>query len=149
MKATTPDGTTDNVVTVTGAAGAVDGGAQVVVSTGTTTFDSVTVVASDDGSFTAKVRGDCATATSVTVTVAEQVSGTKTNSVTKTALCSGETAVDEDAVFNEIAGSDGAVSIDEVLSYVSSNGGLAALVSAGGGKLAGVIKAAKSALGLS
>ncbi len=149
-KATTPTGTTDNTVTVTGAAGAVDGNSQVVVTTGgTTTFDSVTVVASDDGSFTAKVRGDCATATSITVTVTEQVGGTKTTSVTKTALCSGETAADEDAVFNEIAGSDGIVTIDEVLSYVSANGGLAAIVSAGGGKLAGVIKAAKSALGLS
>lgn len=140
---------TDNVVTVTGAAGAVDGGSSVEVTSGTTTYDSVTVVASTDGSFTAKVRGDCATATSVTVNVAEVVSGTKSNSVVKTALCSGETAVDEDSVFNEIAGSDGRVDISEVLSYVSANGGLAALVSAGGGKLSGVIKAAKSALGLS
>lgn len=148
-KATTPEGTTENVITVTGAAGAVDGSSRVVVSTGSTTFDSVTVVASDDGSFTAKVRGDCATATSVTVNVAEEVSGTKTTSVTKTALCSGETEVSEDSIFTEIAGSDGIVAISEVLSYVSANGGLAAIVSAGGGKLAGVIKAAKAALGLS
>ena len=126
---------------------------QVVVSTtgGSATYDSVTVSASDDGSFTAKVRGDCASPnTSVSVSVAEQVSGTKTTSVTKTALCTGGSGGEtEDSVFAEIAGSDGAVSLSEVLSYISGKGGLSAIVTSGGSKLAGVIKAAKSALGLS
>ena len=54
-----------------------------------------------------------------------------------------------DQVFNDIAGSDGKATISEVLSYVSSKGGLAAIVSLGGNTLLGVIKAAKSALGLS
>lgn len=149
--ATTPTGTTDSVITVTGAAGAVDGGAQVVVSTGgSSTYDTVTVSSAADGSFTAKLRGDCSAASSVTVTVAERVSGANTTSVSKTALCTGGgSGPTEDSVFNEIAGADGIVSISEVLSYVSANGGLAAIVSAGGGQLAGVIKAAKAALGLS
>ena len=143
---------TDNVVTVTGAAGTVDGGAQVVVTTGSsTTYDSVTVVASQDGSFTAKLRGDCATATSVTVNVAEQVSGTKTTTATKTAICGGSSGGGQtvDEIFNEIAGADGTVTIAEVLSYVSAQGGLAAVVTAGGNGLQAVIKAAKAALGLS
>lgn len=143
---------TDNKITVTGTAGAVDNGAEVIITTGgTTTYDSVTVVASNDGSLTGNLRGDCAPpATSVSVSVTEQVSGTKTTSVTKTVLCSGQVGgVTEDSVFTEIAGSDGVATVSEVLTYVSSNGGLAAIVSAGGGKLAGVIKAAKSALGLS
>lgn len=143
---------TDNVVTVTGAAGAVDGGAQVVVTTGSsTTYDSVTVFASQDGSFTAKLRGDCATATSVTVNVAEQVSGTKTTAATKTAICGGSSGGGQsvDDIFNEIAGGDGTPTIAEVLSYVSAQGGLAAVVTAGGNELQAVIKAAKAALGLS
>ncbi|MBI2995383.1 MAG: hypothetical protein HYY52_01570 [Candidatus Melainabacteria bacterium] len=144
--------TTDIVVTVTGTAGAVDGGAEVVVTTGgTTTYDSVTVVASEDGSFTAKLRGDCAaSATSVSVSVAESVSGTKTTSVTKTALCAGggggQTA---DDVFNAIAGSDGSVTLSELTTYITAQGGLGAIITSGGSKLQGVIKAAKSALGLS
>ena len=142
---------TDNQVTVTGTAGSVDGGAQVVVTTGSSsTYDSTTVVASDDGSFAAKLRGDCAVATSVNVTVTEQVSGTKTTSATKTAACGGTGGGQTvDQVFADIAGSDGKATIAEVLSYVSSKGGLAAIVSAGGNALQGVIKAAKSALGLS
>ena len=149
--ATTPTGTMDSVITVTGAAGSVDGGAQVLVTTGgSSAYDTVTVASSTDGSFTAKLRGDCATASSVTVTVAEKVSGTSTTSVTKTALCTGgSSGPTADSVFNDIAGSDGKVTISEVLSYVSANGGLSAIVSAGGGQLAGVIKAAKAALGLS
>lgn len=141
---------TDNVVTVAGAAGAVDGGARVTVATGgTTTYDSVTVVASDDGSFTAKVRGDCTTASSVTVTATGAVSGTSSASVTKTALCQGATE-SEDTVFADIDTSDdGSTSIDEVLAYVTAQGGLASIVTAGGSTLAGVIKAVKNALGLS
>lgn len=143
---------TDNVVTVTGTAGAVDNGAEVTISTGaTTTYDSVTVVSSDNGSFTGNVRGDCAApSTSVSVTVVGKVSSTATTSVTKTALCGGGgggPSVDD--VFNEIAGSDGTATISEVLSYVTAQGGLASIVSSGGSKLAGVIKAAKAALGLS
>ena len=142
--------TTDNTITVTGAAGAVDAGAQVVVTTGgTTTYDSVTVAASTDGSFTAKVRGDCATAASVSVSVTEQVSGTKTTSVTKTALCTEGGGETEDSVFTEIAGDDGQATLSEVTSYITAQGGLSAIVTAGGGKLAGLIKAAKAALGLS
>ncbi len=142
---------TDNVVTVTGTAGAVDGGAQVVVTTGaSTTYDTTTVTASEDGSFTAKLRGDCATATSITVNAAEQVSGTKTTAATKTAICGGGgSGQSVDDIFNQIAGADGKVSIAEVLSFVSSNGGLSAVVTAGGNTLQAVIKAAKSALGLS
>ena len=143
---------TDVVVTVVGAAGSVDGSSQVVVSTGgATTYDSVTVSASDDGSFTAKVRGDCASPnTSVSVSVAEQVSGSKTTSVTKTALCTGGSGGDtEDSVFSAIAGSDGVVSLSEVTAYITAQGGLASIVTSGGGKLSGVIKAAKAALGLS
>ncbi len=142
---------TDQVITVTGTAGSVDGGAEVVITTGSTTYDSTTVVSSDDGSFTAKLRGDCASpATSVTVNVTQQVSGSKTTSVTKTVLCAGGTTGEtEDTVFTEIAGSDGKATVAEVLSYVTGKGGLSAIVTAGGSKLAGVIKAAKSALGLS
>ncbi len=143
---------TDNTVTVTGAAGSVDGGAQVVVTTGsgTTTYDSVTVVSSTDGSFTAKLRGDCASpATSVSVTVAESVSGTATTSVSKTALCNGSTGDTADSVFTEIAGADGTATITEVLNYITSKGGLSAVISAGGATLDGVIKAVKSVLGLS
>ncbi|OGI10531.1 MAG: hypothetical protein A3I68_00010 [Candidatus Melainabacteria bacterium RIFCSPLOWO2_02_FULL_35_15] len=142
---------TDNLVTVTGSAGSVDGGAQVVVTTGSSsTYDSTTVVASEDGSFTANLRGDCATATSVTVNVTEKVSGTSSTTATKTAVCGGSGAGQTaDQVFGEIAGSDGKATISEVLSYVSSKGGLASIVSAGGNLLQGVIKAAKSALGLS
>ena len=143
---------TDVVVTVTGAAGSVDGSSQVVVSTGaSTTYDSVTVSASDDGSFAAKVRGDCgAPNTSVSVSVAEQVSGTKTTAVTKTALCTGGSGGDTvDSIFAAIVGSDGVATISEVTAYLTAQGGLSAVVTAGGAKLAGVIKAAKSALGLS
>lgn len=142
---------TDNLVTVTGSAGSVDGGAQVVVTTGSSsTYDSTTVVASEDGSFTANLRGDCATATSVAVNVTEKVSGTSTTTATKTAVCGGSGAGQTaDQVFSEIAGSDGKATISEVLSYVSSKGGLSSVVSAGGSLLQGVIKAAKSALGLS
>lgn len=140
---------TDNVVTVTGAAGAVDGGAQVVISTGSTTYDSVTVFASKDGSFTAKLRGDCASPnTSVSVTVAEKIGTTTTTSVAKTALCNGSTGATEDSVFAEIAGADGTATITEVLAYITSKGGLSSIISAGGATLSGVIKAAKAALGL-
>ncbi len=142
---------TDNTVTVTGSAGAVDGGAQVVVTTGSaSTYDTTTVVASTDGSFTAKLRGDCGSATSITVNVAEQVSGTKTTTATKTALCNGASGggASVDDIVAEIA-AGGSITIAKVLSYVSSNGGLAAVVSAGGNKLQAVIKAAKTALGLS
>ncbi len=143
--------TTDNLVTVTGAAGSVDAGAQVEVKSGSS-FDVVTVFASNDGSFTAKLRGDCASpATSVTVTVTEKVSGSSTTAVTKTALCGGATGGTdtEDSVFASIAGADGVVSITEVLSFITTKGGLSAVISAGGATLSGVIKAAKSALGLS
>ncbi|MBI1858569.1 MAG: hypothetical protein HYR97_05595 [Candidatus Melainabacteria bacterium] len=141
---------TDNVVTVTGAAGAVDGGAEVAVTTGgSTAFDSVTVVASDDGSFTAKVRGDCSSASSITVTATGSVSGTSTASVTKTALCSGSPG-GVDAELAKIDGDgDGSFTVDEVLSYITTEGGLAAVVSAGGDKLTAVIQAVKGALGLS
>ena len=140
---------TDNTVTVTGAAGSVDGGAQVLVTTGgSTAYDSVTVVASTDGSFAAKVRGDCMTGSSIPVSVTASVSGTSTASVSKTALCQGATET-EDTVFGDIAGSDGKATIAEVLAYISGKGGLSAIITAGGPKLAGVIKAAKSALGLS
>ena len=151
VKASTPEGTTDNVITVTGTAGAVDPGAEVVVKAGgTTTFDEVTVFASDDGSFTANVRGDCSgTNTSVSVTATPQISGTTGTGASKTALCSGETAVDADAILTEIRGEDGTASLDEVLAFVTANGGLAAIISEGGGKLDGLILAAKEALGLS
>ena len=140
---------TDNTVTVTGAAGAVDGGSQVVISTGTTTYDSVTVFASKDGSFTAKLRGNCASPnTSVSVTVAEKIGTTTTTSVSKTVLCGGSTGATEDSVFAEIAGADGTATISEVLAYITSKGGLSSIVSAGGATLSGVIKAAKAALGL-
>ncbi len=141
---------TDNTVTVTGTAGAVDGGAQVVVTTGTSsTYDSTTVTASSDGSFTAKLRGDCSGSTSVTVNVTERVSGTSSTTATKTALCNGVSGGQSvDDIVAEIA-AGGSVTIAKVLSYVSSNGGLAAIVTAGGNKLQAVIKAAKTALGLS
>lgn len=140
---------TDNVITVTGTAGSVDAGADVTVTTGgTATFDSVTVVADKNGAFTAKVRGDCAGASSVTVNVTPSISGTTGTAVTKTALCQGATE-SEDTVFADIDADDnGSTSIDEVLTYVEAQGGLAAVVSAGGAKLAGVIKAVKNALGL-
>jgi len=143
--------TTDNTVTVTGAAGSVDGGSQVTVTSGSSsTYDSVTVFASSDGSFTAKLRGDCASpSTSVTVTVTEKLSGTSTTAVTKTALCNGSTGATADSVAAEIAGADGVATITEVLSFITSKGGLSAVISAGGSTLDGVIKAAKSALGLS
>jgi hypothetical protein len=143
--------TTDNTVTVTGAAGSVDGGSQVTVTSGSSsTYDSVTVFASSDGSFTAKLRGDCASPnTSVTVTVTEKLSGTSTTAVTKTALCGGSSGQTAQDVFNEIAGSDGVATITEVLAYITSKGGLSAVISAGGATLDGVILAAKSALGLS
>ena len=143
---------TDNQVTVTGSAGTVDGGAQVVVTTGSSsTYDSTTVTASDDGSFAAKLRGDCTVAgASITVNVTEQVSGTKTTTVTKTAVCGGSgPGKSVDDIVKDIVGADGKATIAKVLSYVSSNGGLAAIVSAGGNVLQAVIKAAKSALGLS
>ena len=140
---------TDNTVTVTGAAGSVYGGAQVLVTTGgSTAYDSVTVVASTDGSFAAKVRGDCMSGSSIPVSVTASVSGTSTASVSKTALCQGATET-EDTVFGDIAGSDGKATIAEVLAYISGKGGLSAVITAGGPKLAGVIKAARSALGLS
>lgn len=149
--ATTPEGTKDNVITVTGTAGAVDGGADITVSagSGSVTYDSVTVKSSDDGSFKAIIRGDCSTATSVTVTVSAAVSGTASAAVTKTSKCTEAAAVDADAIFTEIAGTDGVATIDEVLSYVTAQGGLSSIVSEGGGKLEGLIKAAKAALGLS
>ena len=52
-------------------------------------------------------------------------------------------------MLSEIAGSDGKATVTEVLSYVTAQGGLAAIITSGGSKLAGVIKAAKAALGLS
>ena len=140
---------TDNVVTVTGIAGAVDNGAQVVVSTGSSsTYDSVTVFASGDGSFAAKLRGDCAASTSIAVNVTEQVSGTKTTTVSKTAVCgggAGQKSVDDFVAEISAKGSG----ITGVLAYVSDKGGLSAVVSAGGNLLKAVIQAAKAALGLS
>ena len=141
---------TDNVVTVTGSAGSVDGGSQVAITTGSnTTYDSVTVFGSTDGSFSAKLRGDCAVSMSITVNINEQVSGTKTTVVTKTAICGGGTGdtktVEQFLTDIQAAGSG----ITGVLSYVSQQGGLAALVSKGGNQLKAVIQAAKTALGLS
>ncbi|MBI3591298.1 MAG: hypothetical protein HY094_07995 [Candidatus Melainabacteria bacterium] len=144
---------TENIVTVTGVAGAVDGGAEVVITSGpnaSTVYGSTTVIASTDGSFTAMLRGDCSPPnTSLTLIVTEQLSGNKSTSVTKTALCNGATGETADSVFAAIAGSDGQATVAKVLSYVSAQGGLSAIVTAGGAKLQGVIKAAKAALGLS
>ncbi len=142
---------TDLKITVSGIAGAVDNGAEVLVTTGTTTnpYDSVTVVSSDDGSFIARVRGDCSSSMSVIVSVSEQVSGIITIPITRTFNCQIKSLCDENCILNEIAGTDGKVSSEELLSYIRNQGGLAPIISEGGVKLSGIIKAAKAVLGLS
>ena len=96
---------TDNVITVMGSVGAVAPGAEVVATTGDATiYDSATVVASDDGTFTTKLRGNCASPTkSVTVTITVLVSGTKMASIIKTAVCRGVPHVNEVEIKDAIA----------------------------------------------
>lgn len=147
--ATKPDAaSTDNEVTITGAAGSVDGGADIAVAT-TDGFDSVTVKSSADGSFVAKVKGDCSTATSVSVTITPSICGTAGTAATKTALCSGETEQSVEDVQAQIdADSDGTFTVAEVQTFVTAQGGLSAVISAGGNTLQAVINSLLSALGI-
>lgn len=140
--------TTDNKITVTGAAGSVDAGADVTVAT-SDSFDSVTVKSSTDGSFTAVIRGDCSTGkTSATVNVTPKICGTSGTAATKTVLCSADTGGSAEEVKSTIAGADGVASVQEVLDFITAQGGLDSVIAAGGNTLNGVILAIKEALGL-
>ena len=139
---------TDKLVIVNGPASSVDGGAEIVVSSGDSTpYDSVTVVSSQDGSFTAKLRGVCTNPDSITVNIFEQISGIKTVPITKTITCSIADPCPD--VYNCAFNINIPPSIEEILDYITAQGGLAKIVAAGGKKLAVLIEAVKAALGLS
>ncbi len=84
---------------------------------------------------------------SIIVNIHEQVSGIKTTPIVKTISCQ-TSLCDESCIFNQIAGSDGIVTVQELITYITSQDGLATIITTGSFKLAGIIKAAKSILGL-
>lgn len=145
-----PNGALLNIVTVTGDANSTIPGAKVKIESfagsSKIPFDSVTVVSKSDGSFTAKVKSD-AQSSVTTIVIKQIVSGKESTEITKDISAPIEAALCE----RDLCGCPDQTctpTVQDVLTYIKNNGGLATIILEGGTKFNEVVKGAKKALGL-
>ena len=137
----------NSVLTVSGSKDASIPGAKVKISSNN---DDVTITSTKDGSFTAKLQADFSkgSITFVTLDLKQTVSGTESASVSTQVLKESNELSCKQTVCG-CENIDCRPSVNDVLTYIESNGGLASVVLSGGLVLNEVIDSIKKALGLS
>lgn len=144
------DDSTLLIVTAQGASGATTGGAKVKVESfpgkSKIPFDLVTVISKSDGSFSAKVKSDTLNS-DTTIVIKQVISGKESSEVkitssasTSILLCTEElcTCPSQTCI----------PTVQDVLTYIKDNGGLANIILQGGFKFSEVVEGSKKALGL-
>lgn len=146
----------NSVVSITGAASSSISGAMIKIDllekSSTTAFDSVTILSTSDGSFGAKLKSDFSKG-DVTLNFKQTVNGTDStvSSVTVSNSSSSSSSSGSLACDKTVCGCSNTSctpTINQVLDYIQTNGGLSSVISSGGNIFNEVINSLKKALGL-
>lgn len=147
----------NSVLTISGASGASVSGAKVKIDilpkSSSTIFDSVTVTSGTDGIFTAKLKADFSSG-DATLNFKQTVSGmdstvsSKIVSASSSSSSSSSGSLSCDKTVCGCSNTSCTPTINQVLSYIQTNGGLSSVITAGGNVFNEVINSLKKALGL-
>lgn len=146
----------NSVLTISGASGASIPGAKIKIDvlSNSTIFDSVTVTSGTDGVFTAKLKADFSNG-DATLNFKQTISGVDSTVSSKTVSASSSSSSSSssgslscDKTVCGCSNTSCTPTINQVLDYIQTNGGLSSVISSGGEIFNEVINSLKKALGL-